>query len=190
MKFDIVLAGIGGQGILSIAAVIAQTAVESDLFIKQSEIHGMSQRGGAVYSHLRLSDRPIFSDLIPKGEADLILSIEPLEALRYTEYLNPNDGKIISNIHPEKNIPDYPDIKELELELKKRNALLLDAWKLARQVATVRAQNMVMLGAASTALPIPKEKLEEGVKNLFSRKGEKIVEQNIKAFRAGREAVS
>src|SRR4030042_5605627 len=109
MKQDIILAGVGGQGILSIAFVIAGAALEDGLEVKQAEVHGMSQRGGAVQSHLRLSQERIFSDLIPKGEADLILSVEPLEALRYVDYLRP-EGMVVSSRPPFVNIPDYPDL--------------------------------------------------------------------------------
>jgi indolepyruvate ferredoxin oxidoreductase beta subunit len=99
MKTDIILAGVGGQGILSIAAVIGSAAVEENLFIKQTEVHGMSQRGGDVQSHLRISDQAIASDLIPLGRADLIISLEPMEALRYLPYLK-KDVWIVTKSKP------------------------------------------------------------------------------------------
>jgi indolepyruvate ferredoxin oxidoreductase beta subunit len=107
MKNDIILSGVGGQGILSIAAAIGLAAVESELFLKQSEVHGMSQRGGDVQSHLRLSDKSIASDLIPYGRADLIISVEPMESLRYLPWLS-KDGWLVTSSNPYINIPDYP----------------------------------------------------------------------------------
>ena len=115
MQNDIILAGVGGQGILSIAAVIGMAALDNGLFVKQSEVHGMSQRGGAVLSHLRLSDKEIYSSLIPDGEADMILSVEPMELLRYLPFLK-KEGYLISNIKPVKNIPNYPK-KKILLEI-------------------------------------------------------------------------
>lgn len=188
MKTDIILAGVGGQGILSIAAVIGLAAVKETLFIKQSEIHGMSQQGGEVYSHLRLSDAPVHSDMIPLGEADLILAVEPLEGLRYLPYLK-KEGWLISNTAPVKNIADYPDPERIYGEIRRRpHHLLLDAAALAREAGSAKAANMVMLGAASPFIQVKEDHLLEAIRALFSRKGEEVVETNIRAFRAGKEA--
>ena len=188
MKKDIILSGVGGQGILSIAAVIGTAALLDNLNIKQSEVHGMSQRGGAVVSHLRISSEPIYSDLIPYGGADMILSIEPMEALRYLPYLSEN-GWIISNTKPYVNIPDYPETDKLFNELNSRkNVVLVDADKIARKIASPRSSNIVIVGAASAYLEIPFEKLEEGIKSIFGRKGEDVVNLNLEALRAGRQA--
>ena len=108
MKKDIILSGVGGQGILSIAAIIGQAALKDNLYMKQAEVHGMSQRGGDVQSNLRISDRPISSDLIPHGKCDLIISLEPMESLRYVEYLS-QDGWLVTNETPFINIPNYPE---------------------------------------------------------------------------------
>lgn len=187
MKTDIVLAGVGGQGILSIATVIGEAALADNLYLKQAEVHGMSQRGGDVQSNLRISDRPIASDLIPLAGADVIVSLEPMEALRYVEYLAP-DGWIVTNTTPFVNIPDYPEMKEIEEELKKYpNVVAFDMDAVAKEVATPRASNMVLLGAAAPFLKIPAEKLEAGIRRIFGAKGEAIVESNLKAFRAGLE---
>lgn len=188
MKRDIILAGVGGQGILTIAAVIGTAAVNKGLYLKQAEVHGMSQRGGDVQSNLRISDKPIYSDLITRGDADMVLSVEPMEALRYLPFLK-NDGYVITNTSPYKNIPDYPEIDKV---LDKINALdkklALDADKIAKEdVGTARASNIVMLGAASPYLGLDLDELEKAIKELFGRKGEKIVEMNIKALKAGRE---
>jgi indolepyruvate ferredoxin oxidoreductase beta subunit len=188
MKCDIILAGVGGQGILTIAATIGLAAVEKNLFLKQAEVHGMSQRGGDVQSHLRLSDHEIHSDLIPRGSADLIISVEPMEALRYLSWLS-DEGWVVTNSVPYMNIPDYPDVGEIVAELKKTgNAIIIDADAIAREAGSSRSGNMVILGAASSFISLPVEELENAVKKLFGRKGENVVDLNLKALRAGRAA--
>jgi indolepyruvate ferredoxin oxidoreductase beta subunit len=187
MKSDIILSGVGGQGILSIAATIGMAAVENNLYLKQAEVHGMSQRGGAVQSHLRISEKEIFSDLIPEGRADIIISVEPMESLRYLPWLK-MDGWVVTNTTPFANIPDYPDIKELVAEIEKLpHHISLNADDIARQVKSPRSSNMVVLGAASPFLDIPYQSLENGIRKIFGRKGEKIVQLNIDALKAGRE---
>jgi indolepyruvate ferredoxin oxidoreductase beta subunit len=187
MKNDIILAGVGGQGILSIAAAIGLAAVENKLFLKQSEVHGMSQRGGDVQSHMRLSDKKISSDLIPCGKADLIVSVEPMESLRYLPWLSEN-GWLVTNSNPFINIPDYPPIGELINEIGKvEKHIIIDADNIARATGSARSVNMVMLGASSPYIDIPYNSIENAVRALFGRKGEKMVEMNLKALRAGRD---
>ncbi len=188
MKQDIILAGVGGQGIISIAFVIASAALEEDLEVKQAEVHGMSQRGGAVQSHLRLSRERIWSDLIPRGQADLILSVEPLEALRYLDFLRP-DGMIIASRTPFVNIPDYPEMESVlsGIESIPRH-LIIDSEKLAKEAGSSRTQNMVMLGAASGYLMVKEESLKKFLQVLFARHGESVVASNLKAFALGRDA--
>jgi indolepyruvate ferredoxin oxidoreductase beta subunit len=187
MKNDIILAGVGGQGILSIAAIIGYAAVASGLYLKQAEVHGMSQRGGDVQSHLRISEKEIFSDLIPFGGADLILSVEPMESLRYLPYLAPQ-GWLITNTSPFKNIPNYPDETALMKEITTLpQHIALDADTIASELGSVRSANMVMLGAASPFLDLAFEKLQEGIHFIFGRKGEKIVKVNLDALHAGRK---
>lgn len=187
MKNDIILAGVGGQGILSIASVIGLAAVANDLFLKQSEVHGMSQRGGDVQSHLRLSDKPVSSDLIPFGKANLIISVEPMESLRYLPWLSKN-GWLVTNSEPFINIPDYPSIDEIIKEIKKiKNHIIVDADRIAKETGSARSGNIVILGAASPFIDMSYESLEAGIRKLFGRKGDDVVESNLKALKAGRE---
>ncbi|WP_439184746.1 indolepyruvate oxidoreductase subunit beta [Carboxylicivirga taeanensis] len=188
MKSDIVLAGVGGQGILSIAATIGMAAVDKDLHLKQAEVHGMSQRGGDVQSHLRVSSKPISSDLIPKGKADLILSVEPMESLRYLPYLS-SKGWLVTNTTPFINIPNYPELDVVMAKIAEQpNHVAIDADAIAAQVASKRSSNIVMLGAASLFIDIEFGALEEGIRKIFGRKGDAVVEANISALRAGRAA--
>lgn len=186
MKKDIILAGVGGQGILSIAAIIGHAAVESGLYLKQAEVHGMSQRGGDVQSHLRLSDQPVASDLIPHGQADMILSVEPMESLRYLPFLSPK-GWVITNTKPFINIPNYPQEDQLMQEIQKLpQHVALDAESIAAELGTTKAANMVMLGAASPFLDLEYEKLKNAIVFFFSRKGQDLVDLNVNALEAGR----
>ncbi len=185
MKSDIILAGVGGQGILSIATILGAAALADNLYLKQAEVHGMSQRGGDVMSCLRLSSSPISSDLIPQGKADMIVSLEPMEALRYIQWLKP-EGWIVTNTTPFVNIPNYPEPEGLADALAARaRTVAFDMDTVAKEVATVRASNMVLLGAAAPFIGIPPEKIEDGIRTVFMPKGEKIVESNLAAFRAG-----
>ena len=189
MKRDINLAGVGGQGILSIATVIGDAALNEGLYLKQAEVHGMSQRGGDVQSNLRLSSEPIYSDLIPKGGADIIISLEPMEALRYLPYLKPK-GWIVSSSKPFVNIPNYPDIEKVMEYIKALpNHVLLDVETLAKEAgAPAQAANMVLLGAAIPMLDIDYDKIIAGVERIFARKGEAVVATNIAAIKAGYQA--
>ncbi len=185
MKTDIILSGVGGQGILTIAAIISWAAVRNNMNVKQSEVHGMAQRGGAVYSHLRLSTDEIASDLIPYGGADLILSVEPMEALRYLPYLK-KDGWLITNIAPYINIPNYPDKQDLIKEIEKiPNHVYIDANALAKQIHALKATNIIMLGAASPFLGLKYEDLEWAIEKQFAHKGQDIVDMNINALKVG-----
>lgn len=188
MKLDIILSGVGGQGILSIAAIIGEAAIKQGLNIKQAEVHGMSQRGGDVQSNLRISSLPIHSDLIAQGTADAIISLEPMEALRYLPYLSDN-GWIVVNSAPFVNIPNYPELELLYGELRSLpRVIMLDVDSIAKECGALRAANTVLLGAASAILGIEQTELESALGKIFVNKGEEIVEMNIAALRAGRDA--
>jgi indolepyruvate ferredoxin oxidoreductase, beta subunit len=188
MRYDIVLAGVGGQGVLSMAAIVGNAAVAQGLFAKLSEAHGMAQRGGAVYAHLRLADRPIESDLVPRGWASLILGLEPVESLRYLDYLSP-EGTLVTAATPLVNIPDYPEpAAVLERIRSLPRALVIDADRLAREAGDPLAMNTVMVGAATHLLPLPPEAVEAAVSATFALKGSVALAVNRAAFRAGRAA--
>lgn len=186
MKKDIILSGVGGQGILSIATVIGKAALKDGLYMKQAEVHGMSQRGGDVQSNLRISDRPIASDLIPSGQCDLIISLEPMEGLRYLPYLHA-EGWLVTNDTPFINIPNYPDENRIREEIMKLpNKIVLNVDRVAKEIGTIRVANMVLLGATTPFLGIDYGKIQDSIREIFDRKGEAIVEMNLKALEAGR----
>ena len=187
MKTDIVIAGVGGQGILSIAAALGTAALENNYHMKQAETHGMSQRGGAVQAYMRISDKPVYSDLIPLNAADLILSVEPMEALRYLPYLSEN-GYLVTNSIPYKNIPNYPDVDTIYETINQLpKCIIIDADSIAAGIQSKRSSNMVMLGAASPFIHIDYQNLEDGIRNIFKQKGKNVVDINLKALQAGRE---
>ena len=187
MKKDIILCGVGGQGILSIATVIGKAAIKNGLYMKQAEVHGMSQRGGDVQSNLRLSDAPIASDLIPIGKCDLIISLEPMEALRYLPYLNP-EGWLVTNSAPFINIPSYPSESTLEEEINKLpHKIMLDVTKVAKEIGSPRIANIVLLGATIPFLGIDYAEIQDSIREIFQRKGDAVVELNLKALASGKK---
>ena len=188
MKTDIILCGVGGQGILSIATLIGEAALKENLYIKQAEVHGMSQRGGDVQSNLRISSEPISSDLIPLGGCDVIISMEPMEALRYLPFLK-KTGWVITSSTPFVNIPNYPDMEVIKKDLQSLdNVIMLDIEQKAKDNGVPRSANVILLGAAQKALGIEYDKLEDAIRRVFGRKGDAVVEANIKALAIGKEA--
>ena len=188
MKCDVILSGVGGQGVLSVAAIIAQAAVDEGLQVRQSEVHGMAQRGGAVLAHLRLANDTIASDLVPKGGADLILSMEPLESLRYAEWLSPK-GALVSAAESFVNIPDYPELGGIINTIKAFPlSRVVEAAALAKEAGLAKAVNMVMVGAASAFLPIKAETMEKTIEKMFAHKDAATVEANKKAYGLGKSA--
>lgn len=189
MKTDIILCGVGGQGILSIATIIGEAAINEGLYIKQAEVHGMSQRGGDVQSNLRISSNPINSDLIALGQADVIISMEPMEALRYLPYLNKKTGWIITSSVPFVNIPNYPDMENIKAEYGKMgNVRFIDIEAMAKENEVPRSANVILLGAALHVLGLGQEQLEKAIRSVFGRKGDAVVDANIKALKLGMEA--
>lgn len=189
MNYDMILCGVGGQGGISVSVVIAKAAMAEGYRVKQSEIHGMAQRGGEVLAHLRISDGEPASPSIPMGAADLIISFEPLEALRHSRWLAADRGTLVSATAPVKNISDYPDLETVLAELRKLPRVrLVDADALAKEAGNARAANMVLVGLASTLMPISAARLEEETAAYFARKGQAVVDANIAAFRKGRDA--
>lgn len=185
MKKDIILAGVGGQGILSIAAVIGYAALDQGMFLKQSEVHGMSQRGGDVSSNLRISHTEIASDLIPFGQADIIISVEPMESLRYLPFIS-STGWVITSTKPFVNIPNYPDLeKVMEAVAAVPHHVALDADAISKDVGSAKSANMVILGAASPFLGMSFESLQKAVRFIFRKKGEDVIRLNLAALQAG-----
>ena len=186
MKKDIILSGVGGQGILSIATVIGQAATQAGISLKQAEVHGMSQRGGDVQSNLRLSTEQIYSDLIPQGKADLIISMEPMEALRYVDWLA-SDGYVVTSSKTFVNIPNYPDEEALQSEVDALpHVAKLDIDTLAKENNTPKSANMILLGMAAPFIEIVSaDDLRDAIRAVFAKRGNEVVEANIKAFDLG-----
>ena len=188
MKCDVILAGVGGQGVLSVAALIAQAALDEGLNARQSEVHGMAQRGGAVLAHLRISDGEIPSDLVPKAHAEIIISMEPLECLRYTDWLTPS-GAIITAAEPLINIDNYPDKQSIYTSIRRfPRQRIIEAESLAKEAGLAKAVNTVMVGAASPFLPMQEKSLEKAIALMFAAKGRQVISANVKAFQLGRSA--
>ena len=187
MKSNIIIAGVGGQGILTIAAVLDLAALDQGLFVKQSEVHGMSQRGGAVQSHVRISDTEIYSDLIPHEKADVILSVEPMELLRYIPFLK-KTGWLITDSKAFINISNYPDKHELYKIIKShKNNIIINATAMAKKLGNSKVANIVLLGAASSLIPLPEESIITAIKKLFENKSERIINLNMEVFQAGKK---
>ena len=187
MNTNIILCGVGGQGILSIATIIGEAAMQAGLYIKQAEVHGMSQRGGDVQSMLRISSEPIYSDLIARGTADVVISMEPMEALRYVGYLKP-EGWVVTSSQPFVNIPNYPDMQAVNAALAQLPHLVsIDIDCLAKDNGIPRSANVILLGAAAPAIGIGYSELEAAVRTVFARKGEAVVDANIKALAIGKD---
>jgi len=189
MNRNVILAGVGGQGLLALAAVIGEAARGLGLHVRQAEVHGMAQRGGVVQSHLRYADRPIRSNLVRRGAAELILALEPMEALRYLPYLA-SDGAIVTSTAPVVNIPDYPDQASVIAEIERQTTYrLIDAPALAAEAGAAQAANMVMLGAGAPFLGLPEASLVQAIEAFFTDKGAAVIDTNARAFRLGFEAV-
>jgi indolepyruvate ferredoxin oxidoreductase beta subunit len=190
MTYDIILAGVGGQGVLSTATIIARACMIDGLTVRQSEVHGMSQRGGGVQAHMRIASGPISSDLIPSGGADMILAMEPIESLRYLSYLKA-DGIVVTAAEPFVNIADYPDVAGILSAIRALpRSRIVEAARLAKEAGNSKAENMVLIGAAATELPVSEASLAQAVRDIFERKDPRLVEINMKAFKLGEGATA
>ncbi len=188
MTYDIILAGVGGQGVLSIATIIARAAMIDGLIVRQSEVHGMSQRGGGVQAHMRLSDKAINSDLIPSGGADMILAMEPVESLRYLSFLKP-EGILVTASEPFVNINDYPELETIHAAIRKLpRSRIVASEALAKEAGNVKSVNMVLIGAALSALPVSEKAVAQSVHDTFAKKDPRLVEINMRALALGEKA--
>ena len=187
MKTDIILAGVGGQGILSIAAALGSAALNNNLYMKQAETHGMSQRGGSVVTYVRYGKK-VYSPVIDKGEADFIVSFEKLEAARYVEYLRP-DGRIVVNTQEIDPMPviigaaQYPENLIEKMEALGIKVDAMDCLSLAEEAGSSKAVNIVLMGRLSKYFDIPVEKWQKAIEECVPAK---FVELNHKAFALGR----
>ncbi|MCL2076260.1 MAG: indolepyruvate oxidoreductase subunit beta [Betaproteobacteria bacterium] len=196
MTTNILVVGIGGQGIMTAAEILAQTAVAQGFEAKKTEVAGMSQRGGVVSSHVRFGKQVLSPEIAP-GEADVLLGFEAAEAMRWSHYLRPNGVAMINHLRLAPPIVslglfDYPadPIASVRDSALDRGITVrdLDAGEIARELGDIRLVNTIMLGAISGHLPFSAEILEENILNRFSAKDPEIGEINAKAFARGQEA--
>ena len=185
----IVLSGVGGQGVLSLAQIVLEALRRSGFHALQSEIHGMSQRGGSVHAQVCFSEVPLTSPIIDEGCAELLIALEPLEALRYVAMLR-MDGHLVVSEEPQVNMEGYPPLDDVYAALKAvRGAHLLDTEDLARRLNHRQAGGMALLGMASRHLPVPEATWHAVITERFEAKGARIIEKNLEAFEAGRGLV-
>ncbi|GAB6049735.1 indolepyruvate oxidoreductase subunit beta [Hydrogenophilus islandicus] len=186
---NILIVGVGGQGVLTASEILAQAALHLGLDVKKSEVAGMAQRGGVVTSHLRVGER-VLSPQIDPGNADLILAFEIAEALRWLPWSRPeatlvvNSGRIVPPV-VELGLYRYPSDAHEQLVASGRRVLILDAATEAQALGDIRLGNVLMLGAASPFLPFTPERLLQAIEARFARKGEAVVAKNRAAFARG-----
>lgn len=185
-----ILTGVGGQGILLASEVISEAAVKAGYDVKKSEIHGMAQRGGSVNSHVRFGDK-VYSPLVMKGDCDLLLAFEKLEALRMADFVKEGGSIIVSDqrINPSTVITGagtYPESIEETLKVNFESVIFIDALKIARTAGNPRTANVALLGAASKLLDIPEEIWRE---TITERVPERAIEVNLKAFQMGLQSI-
>lgn len=189
MKYDIIVAGLGGQGVVTAAAIIAAAARRAGLQTARSEEEGVTARGGTVVSYVRLADTTVTETRISKGTADLLLALEPLESRRYIEYLSPS-GALVASSDPVLNIPNYPNLDEILLSiLKLPRGFIVDGTKMAKECGGAQVANVVLTGAATDFLPLMADDLRAAVVETFKAKGDLVVGANLKAFERGRRAL-
>jgi indolepyruvate ferredoxin oxidoreductase beta subunit len=183
----IIVAGVGGQGALTLAQLILGAAWKSKYHVLQSEVHGMSQRGGAVNAHILFDIVPVTSPVVMEGDAEFLISMEPLEALRYLPFMS-KTGIMIVSAHPFKNMDNYPDVELILNELKSIDGVtLIDTEKYSKELDYKNAGNMILLGSLSNHLPFEDSIWEKIISERFNDKGTKVIEQNIRAFNFGKK---
>lgn len=189
-KFDLLITGVGGQGAILASDIIGKAAVTAGLSIRAAETHGMAQRGGSVVNHIRIGQA--YGSMIPKKGADIMLALEPMEAVRYLDFLK-DGGIIIVNTQPVVPVTvasgqaKYPEVSDILDALSEKYIVkAFNADELAFEAGSRLAMNVVMVGAVSGYLPIPKETLLESIKALVPQK---TIEVNLRAFEAGRQKV-
>jgi len=185
--FNILISGVGGQGVVLASYVLSQTALAEGFDVKQSEVHGMAQRGGCVTGHLRLGER-VYSSLITPGTADVLLAFESVEAARYLHWLRPGGVVVYNTVHLNSStvsagLDTYPEDIDARIAEDWPNVRALDASALAAQAGTVKAANVVMLGAVSSALPFGADAMEAVIRRSVPPK---TIDVNLEAFRLGR----
>ncbi len=189
-RFDLIIAGVGGQGTILASDIIGKAAVKEDLSVRAAETHGMAQRGGSVVNHVRLGCE--LGSMIPMKGADVLLALEPSEALRYMEFLS-EDGVIIVNTAPimpvtvTSGLCTYPDVNEIiDIMKASREVRAINANELAKEAGHPQSMNVVMVGALSNYLPVSFDTLLECVRELVPPK---TIDINVKAFELGRSAI-
>jgi len=184
--FNILISGVGGQGVVLASYVLSQTALAEGFDVKQSEVHGMAQRGGCVTGHLRFGER-VYSSLITPGTADVLLAFESVEAARYVNWLRPGGLLVYNMVHLNSStvsagLATYPQDIDARLAAEWPNVRALDASALAAQAGTVKAANVVMLGAVASALPFSAAAMEAVIRRSVPPK---TIDVNLEAFRVG-----
>jgi indolepyruvate ferredoxin oxidoreductase beta subunit len=190
-RFDLVIAGVGGQGTILASDIIGRTAVKENMPVRAAETHGMAQRGGSVVNHVRLGCE--LGSMIPRKGADVLLALEPSEALRYLEYLS-DDGIVIVNTDPilpvtvTSGLCSYPDVNAIIENLGRGHEVkAFNATGLAKEAGNIQAMNVVMVGAVSNYLPLSADIMLECVRELVPPKTTDI---NVRAFELGRVAMN
>jgi indolepyruvate ferredoxin oxidoreductase, beta subunit len=185
-KLNIMMVGVGGQGTLLASRVLGNVALKMEYDVKVSEVHGMSQRGGSVVTYVKF-DRKVYSPLIEKGEADIILAFEQLESLRWVEFLK-EGGRMIINEQKINPMPviigkaKYPEAILEKIKNNYSNTVSIDALKLAKQCGNIKAVNIVLLGVMAKSTDIGKEIWLEAIREVVPAK---LLDINLKAFEAG-----
>lgn len=182
----VIVAGVGGQGAITVSQLILGAAWKSGYYTLQSEVHGMSQRGGSVNAQILFDKKEVTSPVIMEGRGDLLIGLEPLETLRYLNLLD-EGAFVISSVSPIKNMMTYPEIGKIIAELKKiPGVLLIDTEKLSVELDNKNAGNMILLGVASKHLPFEDNTWYEVINERFEGKSEVLIKKNIEAFEYGK----